>query len=150
MSAGRILTVGLGTPFSAVKYLVTLGYGTAGIPPIPVVTTGGAGAGRPIYKRRKWREIKDTLEEGLQEAYADLLRQKLPPGVVTEAASLVKPFADKEARRKTIPRRSEIDWEAMARDAELARQLIDIHARYVTRIAFERLLEDEDEFLMMH
>jgi hypothetical protein len=30
MSAGRLLTVGLGTPFSAVKYLVTLGLGTSG------------------------------------------------------------------------------------------------------------------------
>lgn len=41
MSAGRLLTIGLGTPFSAVKYLVTLGLGTSSTPPGPDVTLWG-------------------------------------------------------------------------------------------------------------
>ena len=41
MSAGRILTLGLGTPFSAVKYLPTLGLGTAGTPPVDDINLWG-------------------------------------------------------------------------------------------------------------
>ena len=39
MSAGRILTLGLGTPFSAVKYLVTLGLKSTGAGAINVPQT---------------------------------------------------------------------------------------------------------------
>lgn len=74
MSAGRLLTVGLGTPFSAVKYLVTLGLGTAGTPPVPpvVITTtpsgvrakrGGKGGKRELIVRLSDVESrKDTAE----------------------------------------------------------------------------------------
>ena len=114
--------------------------------------TGGAGggAGRHVYRRRKWREVRNIIDDGLQEVYADMLDAGLPRDVMGEAVKLVKPFADKKARFKAQPKASEVDWAAMERDAQLARQLIDIHTRYIADIAWARLLEEEDEILLLN
>mgnify|MGYP001618137064 FL=1 len=53
MSAGRLLTIGLGTPFSAVKYLVTLGLGTAGTPPTPPVVSSVESGHGWFYKGKR-------------------------------------------------------------------------------------------------
>lgn len=108
------------------------------------------GAGRPVYKRRKWRELRQIVDENLQAAYEEIVEAGLPKEVTAEAVKTVKPFADKEARFKSVPKPSDVDWQAMQRDVELARTLLSIHERYIGRLAWERLLEEEDEILLLN
>lgn len=116
----------------------------------PASVGAGGGAGHPIYKRRKWRELRNLVDENLQEAYEEIVAAGLPKEVTAEAVRAVKPFADKSARFKSVPRASEVDWKAMQRDADLARSLLDIHERYIGRLAWERLLDEEDEILLLN
>lgn len=119
-----------------------------GSAPDPVTVIGGAG--RPIYKRRKWRELRQVVDENLQAAYEEIVAAGLPKEVTTEAVKTIKPFADKSARFKSVPKPDDIDWKAMQRDAQLARQLLEIHEEHIGRLAWERLLEEEDEFLLLN
>ena len=118
--------------------------------PTPSGGSAGGGAGRPIYRRRKWREVRNVIEDGLQAVYEDMIEARLPRDVMGEAVKLVKPFADKKARFKAQPKASEVDWTAMQRDAQLARQLIDIHTRYIADVAWAKMLEEEDEILLLN
>ena len=135
--------------FDAVSFDGSVGGFDVDATPAPTGGAGG-GAGRPIYRRRKWREVRNVIDEGLQEVYADMLDAGLPRDVMGEAVKLVKPFADKAARFKKQPKVSEIDWKAMQRDAQLARQLLDIHEAYIGRLAWAQLLEEEDEILLLN
>lgn len=117
------------------------------IPPTPGSSAGG-GAGRPIYRQRRWP--KDILEDGLKSAYQEIMGMDLSGEVVLATTKLVKPFADKQARFKKIPKADEIDWKGMHRDLDLSRQLIQIHTDYVAKVALEREIEEEDEFLLLH
>ena len=138
--------------FDAVSFDGSIGGFDVDATPAPGGGSGG-GAGyyrRPEYRRRKWREIRNVIEDGLQEVYEDILEAALPKEITAEAVKAVKPFADKAARFKAQPKPSEIDWSAMQRDAELARALIAIHTRYVADVAWARLLEEEDEFLLLN
>ena len=68
MSAGRILTLGLGTPFSDAGFLVTLGYGTAGVVVQPQVRRVHGG----------WRMLPQEREEieRLEEKLAEITQQQ--------------------------------------------------------------------------
>lgn len=68
MSAGRLLTVGLGTPFSSKGFLVTLGLGTAGTPPAPTpdVVRGATGPGGAVaWPSRTGRKKKIAAQNKL-------------------------------------------------------------------------------------
>lgn len=110
----------------------------------------GGGAGHPIYKRRKWRELRNVLDEGLQSVYEDLAAAGLPVDVMGEAVKIVKPFADKKARYRSTVNPSEVDWAALQRDAQLSRRLLELYERHMGEIAFARMLEDEDDILLMN
>jgi hypothetical protein len=135
--------------FDSVSFDGSIGGFDTDAGPAPAVGVGG-GAGRPIYRRRKWREVRNVIEDGLQAVYEDMLDANLPRDVMGEAVKLVKPFADKAARFKAQPKAAEVDWMAMQRDAELARQLIDIHTRYIADVAWARMMEEEDEILLLN
>ena len=113
------------------------------------VTVAG-GAGHPVYKRRKWRELRNVIDEGLQSVYEEIAAAGLPIDVMGEAVKIVKPFADKQARFRSTVKPSEVDWEALQRDATLARRLIEIYEQYVGEVAWARLLEEEDEILLLN
>lgn len=116
----------------------------------PVSVGVGGGSGHPVYKRRKWRELRNVVDESLRAVYEEIIAEKLPASVQREAVKLVKPFADKAARFRSTVRPSEVDWAAMERDAQLARALIEIHERYVAEVAWARMLEEEDEILLLN
>jgi hypothetical protein len=156
MSAGRLLTVGLGTPFSAVKYLVTLGLGTAGTPPVPPDNLPMGGAGYPVdwqTKRRK-RTLKEQPEKHLRaildrvvaEYYGEIVASDAPQAVKAEAGKLVKPFADKQARFKFVPPVAQVDWKALQRDSDAVAAIIRI---WSDEIAQRDIDEDDDDILMM-
>lgn len=59
MSAGRILTLGLGNPFAGRRYLPTLGFGTGGVAPVaPSAPIGAIGNWNWDKKRKKPRVIR--------------------------------------------------------------------------------------------
>lgn len=61
MSVGRVLTLGLGTPFSSAGFLVTLGLGASGTPPAVVADSGTAGLlGRSA---KEWHRLIDAQRE---------------------------------------------------------------------------------------
>lgn len=126
-----------------------LAFDFGSVPPTPPAATAGGGAGRPILQRRKWRENKQAIEEGLQAAYEEIVAARLPQEVMGEVSKLVKPFADKKGRYRSLPKVSEIDWKAMERDAVLARSLVELHARHLVD-EYERMLDEEDEILLLH
>lgn len=68
MSAGRLLTLGLGTTFGGRKYLPTLGLGTSGVAPAaPAVLGSGVGSWNWDKRKKKPRVIRlsdlDSREE---------------------------------------------------------------------------------------
>ena len=151
MSVGPILTLGLGAfTGGGFQYIPTLGYGTSGTPPAPADEVIG-GAGHPVYaRRRKWRELRNVIDEGLQAVYQELAAAGLPVDVMGEAVKIVKPFADKRARFRSTVKPSEVDWAALQRDAELSRRLLEIYEQHVGEQAWARMLEEEDEILLLN
>lgn len=124
--------------------LMNLGmFGTA-------TTSVAGGAGRPVYRVRKWRETKTVVEEGFQSVFEELSAAELPKDVMGEVVAAVKIHADKQGRYRKIPRLNEVDWKGLEADAKTARRLVDIYEQHVARLAFEQLIEEEDEILLLH
>lgn len=134
--------------FDSVSFDGSVGGFDTGVAPVSVGV--GGGSGRPVYKRRKWRELRNVVDEGLQSVYEDIIAAGLPREVTAEAVKAVKPFADKAARFKSVPKASEVDWAAMERDVQLGRTLLEIYEQYVGEVAWARMLEEEDEILLLN
>ena len=95
MSVGRLLTLGLGTPFSDAGFLVTLGLNTSGVTPPSEPERSGAGGGN--YKKKEKRK-KFILPNGdvvwatrSEVEYNIALWRELNPGAYVEEP--VKPVA---------------------------------------------------------
>lgn len=148
MSVGRILTQGLGSPFSGVRYLVTLGLGTAGTPPVPPapVSLGGGGGGRIWIGKKRLKNLREEVGEWvdvtLREMYAET---KEVPAAKGSAAKLVKPYA--EGRKKT-PAEDAVDWAALQADAERSQKLIALWWDHVEKKRIEDEIEREDEMIL--
>lgn len=87
MSAGRLLTLGLGTPFSAVKYLVTLGLGTSGTPPVPVVVVADD---QPSNWQANYWKHKSKADRENEEMLDRIRLGILPPEAREEADAAVR------------------------------------------------------------
>ena len=131
MSVGRILTLGLGTPFSSVKYLVTLGLGTTAIPPIVVIDTHDGGE----EDRRKFRQRKEQLQQDLVAAYNRTFGISVPEE--TEPAEMVA------AIEENLPQIATHDFaEAEKRIIE---KLVVKYREYEEELTRYRLAEEIDE-----
>ena len=117
---------------------------------LPSAADAGGGAGHPVYKRRKWRELRNVIDEGLQSVYREITAAGLPADVMGEAVKIVKPFADKKARFRSTVKPSEVDWTALQRDVELSRRLLELYEQHVGEQAWARMLEEEDEILLLN
>lgn len=115
--------------------------GTLTPPPSPDVGIA-APVGHPVYYRVKRRKslnelIGEIVDLSAREMYEDLT--ELAP---TEAAKIVKPYAETKA---TVPSPAKIDWAALERETARVQALIDLWKRE----AFEQLLREEDEEILL-
>lgn len=135
MSIGTVLTLGLGAfTGGGVKYLPTLGFGTASLPPGPDgEAIGGDGLERP--RRRKRRP-------GLNELVTKWVDEILIPPVEMPTASPQIAAIEKQVRAKaakyTVPNRG-VDMEALFADQRRAATFARLYENY------RRLLDEEDE-----
>jgi hypothetical protein len=134
VSVGRILTQGLGTPFGGVQFLVTLGFGTSGTPPLPDgIAIGGDGYERPRRKKRR---------PGINELVTKWVDDILIPPVEMPTASPELAAIEKQVRAKAskyvVPDRG-VDMEALFADARRAAVFARLYENY------RRLIEEEDE-----
>lgn len=141
-------------------HLVLLGFwkGASGgaVPPVPDEGVAG-GSGYPVNwqgKRRK-RTLKEQPEKHLRaildrvvsEYYGEIVEADLPAKVKKEAAAIVKPFADKEARYKSVPPVAQVDWTALQRDAEAVAAILRIWSDELAQRDID--VDDDDTILMM-
>ena len=90
--------------------------------------------------------LRQILDRAVSEFYGEIVDADLPKSVKTEAANLVKPFADKKARYKAVPKPAEVDWKALERDAEAVAALIGL---WNAELAAKAADEDDDETILM-
>ena len=94
MSVGRLLTLGLGTPFSDVGFLVTLGLGTAGTPPTPPVP---AATDQPSNWQADYWKRKSKKERDEDERRQRIELGILPPDLQIDAEAAVIDAATAQA-----------------------------------------------------
>ena len=146
MSAGRILTLGLGTPFSAVKYLVTLGLGTAGVP----ASTRDTHDGIDEDSHRKVREsqaAKDKAFKSARERLREVLTQAWDgPQADAPVAAEVRAIAAPHVERLESGA-LRIDYESLAKHRrELLAFENALRAEFERRMAIEA--DDEDVMIL--
>lgn len=144
MTIGAVLTLGLGD-FGTVNLLPTLGYLSNDTPPptnnIPI---GGAGHPASIYwgvkkHKRFTKNLNWLMDRVVSEYYAELTDNDVPKAIKTEAAKIVKPYADD---KKDVPQK--VNWAALQKDAEAMIRILELYQR-------ERDLEDDEErWMMLH
>lgn len=120
----------------------------------PANTIPQGGAGHPARidwqgKRRKAtladqpnEHLRQILDRVVSEYYGDIVAADLPQSVKKEAAAIVKPFAEKQARYKSVPKAAEVDWVALERNAEAVASLIRLWNE-------ELALQNEDDEILM-
>ena len=97
MSVGRILTQGLGNPFAGVQYLVTLGFGTSGTPPIPPAPVADSTPfasnwqGYTHPKRLSKEELQELVRK--QRIALGILPPDLPGQAIAPVADIAKEVA---------------------------------------------------------
>ena len=96
-------------------------------------------------RERPEAHLRDILDRVVSEYYGEIVASDLPQSVKKEAAAVVKPFADKEARFKSVPPVAQVDWNALQRDADAVSAILRIWSDELA----QREIDDEDEFLMM-
>lgn len=77
------------------------------------------------------------MDRVVSEYYAELTDEDVPKAIKTEAAKIVKPYAND---KKAVPEK--INWAALQQDAETMIRLLELYQR-------ERELEDDEERWMM-
>lgn len=147
MSAGAILTLGLGS-FAGAKYLPTLGLLSASVePPVVVEIPGGGGGGR---RRRKIRikgireRVEDWVEKTAAELYSEILAGDAGEELKAHAAATTRPYARKRAF--AIPEPKQVDWDALVADRAAVERLARLWVEYRRR---REELDDEDDVLML-
>lgn len=87
--------------------------------------------------------LRQILDRVIAEYYGEIVDADVPQAVKKEAAAIVKPFADKAARFKSVPAVAQVDWDALQRDADAVEGILQIWSDEVRR---EQEYND-DEFM---
>lgn len=101
---------------------------------------------RATLAERPNEHLRQILDRAVAEYYGEIVNADLPKSVKTEAANLVKPFADKAARYKALPKPAEVNWAALERDANAVAALLGL---WSAELAAKVALDDDDDFLLM-
>lgn len=125
-----------------------------GVNPAPTIPMGGAGYPVDWQGKRRKKTLADQPNEHLRqildrvvaEYYGEIIDADLPKSVKAEAADVVRPFVDKQARGARIPQPARVDWEALQRDADAVSALVRIWSDEIVR---QDIDDDDDEFFMM-
>lgn len=140
MTIGAILTLGLGTPFSDAKHLVTLGYGTGAqpAPPTPTPTptpppAAFSGGYLPSGRRRTREELRRDRERfGIQTEVQEAI-EAVAEQVIVEAP-----------KRQSLARL--LEHELTLRGLEWDRRYAEVLRK---RIAEERMRQQEEDDLAL-
>ena len=142
MSAGRILTLGLGTPFSAKGFLPTLGLGTAGTPPTPPAPTA------PVEQASNWQanywRHKSKADRENEEMLERIRLGILPAPLQAEALQAVRE-ADEASRALAAKEVTPENAIAVAMQSRAAYDDVYLRAykdAYIAEAVAERWKED--------
>lgn len=88
------------------------------------------GAGYPVWRKIPKKSASNDLEKlwklVASEYYGQIIESDAPQEAKKAAASIVKPFAEKQGKFKSVPKPAEIDWAALERDAEKVSALLKL------------------------
>lgn len=154
MSVSTIVTLGFGS-YGVVNFIPTLGYGDYGVSPASDIPMGGSGHPSVYWQgKRKKRTLQQQPEKHLRhildrvvaEYYGEIVDADVPASVKAEAGKLVKPYADKKGRFKSVPTVEQIDWNAVQQNADAVGAILRIWSDEIERRARD---DDDDEAILL-
>lgn len=124
---------------------------------LAVIPQGGAGYPSRIDwqgKRRKAtladmpnEHLRQILDRVISEYYDEIVSSDLPRSVKKEAATIVRPYADRKSRARDIPPPVKIDWVALQRNADAVAAILQIWGDELAAKEFD--LDEEDDIFML-